>query len=159
MGRQLILQYRDELLSLQAEQLVPPSRSSTSRLSQRLSGNMLLDHNEDIASDLLAILQSIPIQIIGLLMPLVIVRTDTPSSGQLVIVGIQGPLRRFDTAGRIIRPGRRDVRSFWICSYRCGEDSQSADISLWVFLYSHLDEVDVADTDSTRGLFADLERD
>lgn len=57
MARQLVLQYRDELLDLQVAQRSLPDKRPRWGDGQ--------DEDDDIASDLLMVLQSIPIQVIG----------------------------------------------------------------------------------------------
>lgn len=72
MARQMLLQYRDELLALQANELA--LESSTSGDSGMMSSGrrmaewtkaLIPDDKDQIASDLLTVLQKIPISVIG----------------------------------------------------------------------------------------------
>lgn len=67
MGRLLMLQYRNELLNIQAAQSVPLLlHDSVSYREIRLwTGRSSLDDSSEVASDLLRILQAIPFKIIG----------------------------------------------------------------------------------------------
>jgi hypothetical protein len=74
MARQMLLQYRDELLSLQANELAlessslsdPSMMSSGSRRMAEWTKALIPDDKDQIASDLLAVLQKIPITVIGM---------------------------------------------------------------------------------------------
>jgi hypothetical protein len=74
MARQMLLQYRDELLSLQANELAlessslsdPNMMSSGSRRMAEWTKALIPDDKDQIASDLLAVLQKIPITVIGM---------------------------------------------------------------------------------------------
>lgn len=73
MARQMILQYRDELLALQANELALQSGSmsegSGGRRMAEWTKALIPDDKDQIASDLLMILQKIPVQVIGTLRP------------------------------------------------------------------------------------------
>jgi hypothetical protein len=74
MARQMLLQYRDELLNLQANELAlessslsdPSMMSSGSRRMAEWTKALIPDDKDQIASDLLAVLQKIPITVIGM---------------------------------------------------------------------------------------------
>ena len=68
MARQMILQYRDELLALQANELALHSSSSENGGGRRMAEwtkALIPDDKDQIASDLLCILQKIPVSVIG----------------------------------------------------------------------------------------------
>lgn len=73
MARQMLLQYRDELLALQANELAlessslsdPSMMSSGSRRMAEWTKALIPDDKDQIASDLLTVLQKIPISVIG----------------------------------------------------------------------------------------------
>lgn len=68
MARQMILQYRDELLALQANELALLSSASDSGGGRRMAEwtkSLIPDDKDQIASDLLNILQKIPVSVIG----------------------------------------------------------------------------------------------
>lgn len=68
MARQMILQYRDELLALQANELALQSSSSENGGGRRMAEwtkALIPDDKDQIASDLLNILQKIPVSVIG----------------------------------------------------------------------------------------------
>ena len=68
MARQMILQYRDELLALQANELALQSSASDNGGGRRMAEwtkALIPDDKDQIASDLLVILQKIPVQVIG----------------------------------------------------------------------------------------------
>jgi len=106
MTRYIILQYRDDLLTLQQDELAAQARSGASvgRFSasqRRLETTRALFSDEEkdqVCGDLLAILQKIPIQVIG---GLAIIHWPTlklTCSRQQRIVGGQGAVRRIDAA-------------------------------------------------------------
>jgi hypothetical protein len=74
MARQMLLQYRDELLALQAKELALESSasgdsgmmSSGSRRMAEWTKALIPDDKDQIASDLLIVLQKIPISVIGM---------------------------------------------------------------------------------------------
>jgi hypothetical protein len=79
MARQMLLQYRDELLALQANELALESSSSNdtglissgSRRMAEWTKALIPDDKDQIASDLLMVLQKIPISVIGKSIPLI----------------------------------------------------------------------------------------
>lgn len=72
MARQMLLQYRDELLALQANELALESSNSgdsgmmsSGRRMAEWTKALIPDDKDQIASDLLTVLQKIPISVIG----------------------------------------------------------------------------------------------
>jgi hypothetical protein len=79
MVRYIVIQYKDELLSLQADELASDARTDNNvpRLARQRSlqlgakrsgGDKMLyteQEKDEVASDLLAVLQKIPIEVIG----------------------------------------------------------------------------------------------
>jgi hypothetical protein len=71
MARQMLLQYRDELLGLQANELALESNTgdsgmiSSGRRMAEWTKALIPDDKDQIASDLLTVLQKIPISVIG----------------------------------------------------------------------------------------------
>ena len=75
MARQMLLQYRDELLGLQANELALESNTgdsgmiSSGRRMAEWTKALIPDDKDQIASDLLTVLQKIPISVIGAYLP------------------------------------------------------------------------------------------
>ena len=70
MARQMLLQYRDELLALQANELALESSGDSGMMSSgrrmaEWTKTLIPDDKDQIASDLLTVLQKIPISVIG----------------------------------------------------------------------------------------------
>ena len=70
MARQMLLQYRDELLALQANELALESSGDSGMMSSgrrmaEWTKALIPDDKDQIASDLLTVLQKIPISVIG----------------------------------------------------------------------------------------------
>ena len=103
MARQMILQYRDELLALQANELALQSSSSDYAGGRRMAEwtkALIPDDKDQIASDLLCILQKIPVSVIGqsLYIPPFAVCSADECSGQLYLYDGQDQIRSFWTA-------------------------------------------------------------
>jgi len=82
MARQMLLQYRDELLGLQANELALESNTgdsgmiSSGRRMAEWTKALIPDDKDQIASDLLTVLQKIPISVIGASLSTHLIETD-----------------------------------------------------------------------------------
>jgi len=103
MARQMLLQYRDELLGLQANELALESNTgdsgmiSSGRRMAEWTKALIPDDKDQIASDLLTVLQKIPISVIGAL-PSILDQYRLIKSGKLDIHDGQNPVRSFESA-------------------------------------------------------------
>ena len=106
MTRYIILQYRDDLLTLQQDELTAQARTGAaigrfSASQRRLETTRALfsdEEKEQVCGDLLAILQKIPIQVIGESPQVITEWVELMYSRQQRIARRQGPLCRVDTA-------------------------------------------------------------